>query len=263
MPRLLLLLALLLIVPGLARAQTPPDAQRTKSAVADLEKAFKNGDAADRIKAIQNNAQVVDADVIRWIARGLADRDAGVQRAAITALRWMNHPDALKDLESAAQRDMPLRKDPELFAALLKGIGQHGSASSIGILKDDIWSVQDYGVIQARILGLGRIRTVAATEALIGMMRTGGPQKIQPFMEDFRIALTMLTGVDQGRSQDLWMRWWNENHDKLKIAGKPPVLDKPLQRRWDAYWGTEAGDDRARKGGERGKDGSEKGGGKQ
>jgi hypothetical protein len=258
-----LLCALVLSIPVDFQNPVPPDAQRVKAAVAELEKAFKDGQSADRSKAIQNNRQVVDADVVRWIARGLSDRDTAVELAAIEALRFMNHPEALKELQSVAQRDGPMRKEPELYAALLKAIGQHGSASSIALLKDDIWSVPDYSVIQARIMSLGRIRTLAAADALIGMMRTGGPLKIQPFMEEFRIALAMLTGVDQGRSQDLWMRWWNDNHDKLKVDAKPPVLDKPLQKRWDAYWNADAREDRQQKRNETGKDGSEKGGGKQ
>jgi hypothetical protein len=263
MLRLLLIAVLLTLTQPAALAQTPADAQRVKAALAELDKAFKDAQPAERTNAIQHNAQIADAEVARSIGRGLADRDAGVQRAAITALRWMDHPEAVKQLEAAGQHESPLRKDPELFAALLKGIGQHGSASSIALLKDDVWSVPDYAVMQARILSLGRIRTPAAAEALIAMMRTGGPLKIQPLMEEFRVALAVLTGTDQGRSQEMWMHWWNENHDKLKIESKPPTLEKPLQRRWDSYWNPETHEERPHKNPATGKEGGDKGGGKQ
>jgi len=243
--------------------ETPPqDPQRVKAAVAELEKAFKEGRSAERIKAIHDGEPVVDAQVIRWIAHGLQDHDAEVERAAIEALRFIDHPDALKELQSSAQRDESLRKDPELYAALLKAIGQHASPSSIPLLKEGLWSVQDRSVIQARILGLGQIRTEAAAEALIGLMRTGGRAVIQPFMEDFRLALAVLTGVDQGRSQDLWTTWWNENRAKLKIDPRPPTIAKPLQRAWDSYW--RASDRAAEKSKhpDRKSDGSDKSGGK-
>jgi hypothetical protein len=255
-----LLCALALSMATLPQSPTPADPQRVKAAVAELEKAFKDGQSADRVKAIQQGQRVVDADVIHGIARGLGDRDAGVQLCAIEALGQMDHPDALKDLQAEAQRDGSMRKDPKLYAALLKAIGRHASPSSIPLFKEGLWTVQDRAVIQARVLGLGQIRTLAAVEALIGLMRSGGKGVIQPFMEDFRLALAELTGVDQGRSQDLWYAWWNENHTKLKIDPKPPVLEKPLQKRWDAYWGREMGAEHKPARREKGKDDPDKGG---
>jgi HEAT repeat protein len=255
--------ALVLSIASTPQAGTPPDTQRVKAAVVELEKAFKEGQPSERTKAIQNNQKVVDAEVIHWIARGLQDRDVEVQDAAIEALRHMDHPDALKELQAAAQRDGPMRKDPKLYAALLKAIGQHGSPTSIPLFKEGLWAVQDRAVIQARVLGLGRIRTTAAVEALIGLMRTAGKGVIQPFMEDFRLALAELTGVDQGRSQELWFKWWNENHGKIKVDAEPPELEKPLQKRWDSYWGTEPHEGKQKKQGERGRDDSETGKGKQ
>jgi hypothetical protein len=228
---------------SIAQKPAPPDPQRVKAAVAELEKAFKEGQSAERIRAIEDGERTIDAQVIRWIAHGLADRDVEVQRAAIEALRFMDHPDALKDLETAALHDESLRKDPEIYAALLKAIGQHASPSSLPIFKESLWTVQDRAVIRARVLGIGQIRTEAAVEALIGLMRSGGKGVIQPFMEDFRLALAELTGVDQGRSQDLWYTWWNENHAKLKVDAKPPVLAKPLQRTWDSYWSRDVKDE--------------------
>jgi HEAT repeats len=234
-----ILLALSLSVAALPQSQTPSDAQRAKAAVAELEKAYKDGQSADRIKAIREHDQILDPQVIHQISRGLQDRDVEVQRAAIEALRFMNHPDALKDLENAAQKEEPMRRDSEIYAELLKAIGQHGNPSSIPILKDCLWSVRDREVIRARLFGLAQIRTEASIDALITLMRAGGRMVIAPFMEDFRLALAMLTGVDQGRSQDLWDAWWNDNRTKFKVDPKPPVLPKPLQKVWDNYWGVE------------------------
>jgi len=231
-----ILLALSLSIADLPQNPVPVDAQHVKAAVADLEKAFKDGQSADRIRAIHEHDQLLDPQVIHAISRGFQDRDVEVQRATIEALRFMNHPEALKELESVAQKDEPLRKDAELYAELLKAIGQHGNPSSIPILKDCLWSVRDREVIRARLFGLAHIRTEASIDAVITMMRAGGRMVMAPFMEDIRLALAMLTGVDQGRSQDLWDAWWNDNRAKFKVDPKPPVLAKPLQKSWDAYW---------------------------
>ena len=148
-----ILWALSLSIVALAQTPAPLDAQRVKSAVADLEKAFKDGQSADRIRAIHEHEQLLDPQVIHAISRGFQDRDVEVQRATIEALRFMSHPEALKELESVAQKEEPLRKDPELYAQLLKAIGQHGNPSSIPILKDSLWSVRDREVIRARLFG--------------------------------------------------------------------------------------------------------------
>src|SRR5262249_49300774 len=152
-----------------------------------------------------------------------------------------------------------MQKDAGLYASLLRAIGQHANASSIEVLADDLWGVQDHGVIQARILSLGRIRTVTSAETLLGLMKAAGPNKIQPFMEDFRLALLSITGVDQGASQDLWLRWWNDKKSKLKVPETPPQLPKAMQARWDSYWGGKMYKDRQPRRGERGKDDPEKG----
>jgi hypothetical protein len=260
-----LLFVLSLSVAAVPQTPAPSEAQRVKAAVADLEKAFKDGQSADRIRAIREHDQILDPQVIHEISRGFQDRDVEVQRATIEALRFMNHPEALKELEGAAQKEEPLRKDPELYAALLKAIGQHGNPSSIPILKDCLWAVRDREVIRARLFGLAHIRTEASIDAVITMMRAGGRMVMAPFMEDIRLALVMLTGVDQGRSQDLWDAWWNDNRTKFKVDPKPPVIAKPLQKAWDNYWGVENHEKhpvRTRDEPQKGNDG-DKGGGKQ
>lgn len=248
---------------GPVNLQDPPapEAQRVKAAVAELEKAFKDGETAVRVKAIENGAQVVDAQVIACLSKGLRDRESQVQKSAIEALRFMNHPDALKALEQTARQDKKIAKDVDLFTALLRAIGQHAHPSSIAILADDVWAVPDNGVIQARILGLGRIRANAAVEALFDLMKVAGSLKMQPFMDDFRLALMVLTSADQGTSQELWQRWWNENRSKLKVAPQAPELPPMLQRKWNYYWGLYTREERQRKRSERGKDNPERGGG--
>jgi hypothetical protein len=56
-------------------------------------------------------------------------------------------------------------------------------------------------------------------------------------MENLRVALMVLTGVDQGTSQDAWMAWWNDHKKTLEISPTPPALPRSIQNRWNEYWG--------------------------
>jgi HEAT repeats len=247
------LLTAVLLVPCLG--SEAPDPKRVDEAVADLERAFEEGGAPERVAAMQRQAGVADARVVAWIGRGLRDREVEVRRGAIEALRFTAHPDALAALEELYRKDRGLRKDAETLTALLRAVGQHRSPSSIALLSEDVWGVEDHGVVQAHLFGLGHIRDPRSVEALMGAMKSAGRTEIQPFMEDFRLALMVLTGVDQGPSQDLWIRWWNDNKRDLVVAEEEPALPKMLAQRWAYYWGRGRLDERPRKRGDRGNDG--------
>lgn len=219
-----------------SRTQTPPDPARVEEVVRAIDRAFQSGDTAGRVQAIQSAASVTDGDVVTAVARGLRDRELDVRKAAIEVLRWMDHPSSVKELQAAARKDTPIHKDPASFAALLKAIGQHADPSSIAIFTDDVWGVRDHDVIQARILGLGWIRTRASAEALIDLLKVGGPRKLDGFMGEVRLSLLRITGADQGTSTDLWLAWWNDHKSKLEIPADPPQMPAALEARWREYW---------------------------
>ena len=249
----ILLAALLCCLPA-AGGDVPPqaDVQRVKSALAELEAAWKSDSPAERVRALQAQGGVRDAEVVKLVARGLRDKEPDVQRAAIEALRFVAHPDALKELQAQAHDDKALRKDPLLRAALLRAVGQYGQASSIAVLAEEFAAPDDEHVLQARILGLGRVRTREAVEKLLELMKLVGPQRLQMLMPDFRLALLVLTGADQGLSQAAWQSWWSDNRAKWKIAETPLGLPKDLERKWKVYWGEAEDDYRPRKRSERG-----------
>ena len=235
-----------------------PDAAKVKSAIAEIDKAFKDGGTPERIKAIEQGGQILDAEVIGRIAKGLRDKEVDVGRSAIEALRFMAHPEATRVLIDAAKREPRLKKNTDLYASLLRAIGQHGDAAGIEVLTDDLWATLEYPVLQARILGLGHIRTRASVEKLFDTLRSAGPTKVQPYMGLFRVALMVLTGVDQGTSSEAWMKWWSLNRAKLEIEARPVPLPKALQYTWDLYWGENRPLDRPQKRGDRGRDDPEK-----
>ena len=249
-----LLAALALALPPPAGDAPQADPKRVQAAVSGLEKAWKSENTAERVRALQASVGLGDAALVKLVARGLRDREAEVQQAAIEVLRFAEHPDALKELEALAREERPLRKDPALFAALLRAIGQYGSAGSIRLLGDDLWSNQDARVQKARILGLGRIRTREALERLLELLKSAGPQRIDACMPDFRLALAALSGTDQGNFEAGWQQWWSEHRAQWKPEVRRPALPRDLERSWQVYWGESEGDDRPRKRSERGRD---------
>ena len=254
------LLLCALSLAGFQEPPPPPDPALVKAAIAELDSAFAKGKSPERIAAIGRAATLLDPAVIDRIARGLKDGDPLVQSAAVEALRFLQHADALAALSDCAKRDKKLAKDGERFAALIKAIGQHASPTSIAWLAEGALAGDDFRVIEARLLALGNIRTRAALEALVGLMRAADRERVQPYMPSFRLALMVLTGADQGVSQDAWIAWWNEHKATLAVEPAAPPLPKELQLRWDAYWGRPMLRERGKKRGERGDD--PEGGGK-
>jgi hypothetical protein len=244
-----------LCLPRTPEGPSQADAQRAKGAVAELEKAWKSEAAAERVRAIQANGDVADAEVVKLVARGLRDKEPEVQHAAIEALRRVGHPDALKELQALARDGQAFRKDPPSQAALLRAVGQYGSASSIKILGEELGPDQDARVLQARILGLGRTRTRESLERLFEGLRISGAQRSEAQLPDYRLALALLTGTDQGNSASDWQNWWNAHRAQFKVEAQAPALAPDLERKWKVYWGELEGETRSRKRSERGRDG--------
>lgn len=240
--------------PGATEQAKPASAEAVKAAVADIEKALKGKDAAAKVDSIKKNSVTVDAKVAEAIAKGLREKESEVRLAAIDALRFMPHPEALKALEQWLRTERGVKDDAEVYAAALKGLGQHGSKGSIDLLLEDLWTVPDHAVLQARILSMGRIRDRAAVESLMDLLKSAGPNKVDPYMGEFRLALMALTGVDQGKSRDMWTRWWQDQKDKFVLPKTEPDLPKADSWRWKTYWGEQMGQPRGEKRGERGTD---------
>lgn len=249
-----LILALSLVFPAL-QGPAPVDPKRIDAAVTELDVAFKSGKTDDRIRAIRAGMLVLDGKVVDGIARGLKDDDATVRRAAIEALGRMRHPHALDALHAFAKssRDA-LQKDEELYPATLRAIARHGSASSIEILVDDPFSQRTYAAVRARILGLGNIRSEKAVEALFDLLSKVGVNQADRHMDDVRLALVHLTGVDNGKDPQLWTKWWRDQKN-YKLPETEPEMKRLDRVAWNEYWdiepakGDRAGDGKGEKGG--------------
>jgi len=214
------------------------DPKRVQAAVAELDQAFKDGKSADRIQAIQKNTSVVDGAVIDRIVKGLRDKDVAVKQTAIDALGRMQHPDSVKALSSYYQAEKrTLTSDEVIFPLLLKSIGRLGDPSSVAILSDSPFSSKIFPSIQARLYGLGNIRTNESVDELIGFMKLGAERDFQQLMSEWRVALVRLTGEDHGgESIQLWQKWWRENKKDFKVPEHAAPMSPDLQSKWDSYW---------------------------
>jgi hypothetical protein len=198
-----------------------PDPAAVARAESEIEQALRSGDAKIIAVALEAAQSVPHPAVVRKVVRAAADERLEVRLAAVQALRWLDHPSAVEALHRLG-RERKVMKAPEVAAAVLRAIGQHADPTSVAILAREPFEPETIPCLRARILGLARIRTLASLEAL---------------MDDARIALMLLTGVDQGRSPELWERWWRDNRKTFAIPTAMPLLPRELRDQWNGYWG--------------------------
>jgi hypothetical protein len=89
----------------------------------------------------------------------------------------------------------------------------------------------------ARILGLGHIRSPKSVEELIRLLRSSPRPQVADHMPEFRCALVVLTGVDKGTDQELWINWYGDHKSKLTIPSEMSELPREVRKRWYVYWG--------------------------
>jgi hypothetical protein len=228
---------------SLAAQDTPPATREDIAAVAENVRAALSSGSRETLRtALQAAIQLPDKMVVVAVEEGLAAKDTGLVLETLQALRWIDHPRALEALHRTA-KDRKLRTNPELAGPLWMAIGQHGDPSSIEILVRDPFEVRPPPGMQARILALGRIRTKASLSALMELLALSYPggtreRELKPWMEEVRLSLVMLTGVDQGPQPELWESWWRDNKKTFDPERVTPVVPKALQERWDRFWGT-------------------------
>lgn len=238
-----LLMATLLVLPSFAQdkqadRQAPPDPKVVEATIAKVETAFKEGRTPDKLAALKAAAKVPDEKVVDAIARGLKDKENEVLIATFDALRWNRHEAAIDALEKHYKRHQKkLKKDAALLPPLLRAIGWHGRESSIPILVEDPFSLRRYDVIQARLYGLGNIRSPKSVEALASLLKKVSVNKAEDYMGDLRLVLYRLSGVDNGPSLQLWGAWWRDVKKGYELPATTPVFNEVQQQQWDAYWG--------------------------
>lgn len=249
-----LLLSLALLSPNQEPAVKPPAPEVVERAVKELSEAYSKTDAEAKMQAIVTNSEVLDPKVIEWIAKGARDRVSEVQSTAINALRYMDHPDANKALVGLLRKDKKIKKDPELYEALIIAVCQHADPKSFKLIADFKLNDETRDTIRARVYGIARFRTTESVEALFDVMKRGRKGRLHAKMDEISMALTVLTGVDHGKSEAAWTAWWNANKRDLKIGEELPKLPRKTLSTWSRYWGLELPEERRKKRDERGDD---------
>jgi hypothetical protein len=219
-------------------SRPPPPAEVVARVETSLDEALRSGELRAIESALETAREAPHPAVVHAVVRFLEDERVEVKLAALQALRWLEHPDALDALHRAA-KDRKLMRVPELAQAVLRGIGQQAQPSSIAVLANDPFEPFEAGCLRARILGLARIRRVEALEALFGILApvgTGGQRRIQSRMGDVRLGLMILTGVDRGASPELWESWWRDNKKSFRVPDEMPPLPKELRKDWETFW---------------------------
>jgi len=224
--------------PEPAPAPAPaPTEEDIANVVLKLRTTLADGAFDEKVAALEEACVCVHDDVVAVVASAIKDEAKEVRTAAVVALGRMPLESARDALHGFTKRK-PLLADEDLAVEIYKSIGRLASRDSIDLLEDNALGSSDR-VAQARILALGRIRHADSVEALMGLMNKLRVAKgaANKQMQELRIALHVLTGVDQGADRRDWQRWWNDNKRGLEVAEQVPELDRKLGRLWEAYWG--------------------------
>jgi hypothetical protein len=223
---------------AVARQEPERKERPTAADVAEqLRLAFERGSAPQRVVALRASAAHADAAVVAQARRGLGDRDTEVRLAAYDALGrnahaaafealLAHHKDKRKELR-ALDRDLP---------ALLTALARRGDARALAPLGDDVQAQRLVPTIRARMLGFARIRDKGSIEGLMKLVEHVGFVDMHNHLEDFRLAMVVLSGVDRGRSVEAWRAWWNGVKQDFVPAERGPELAAQDASRWRDFW---------------------------
>jgi hypothetical protein len=236
--------ALLLSAPALSQDEPDkkplgPSPAQIEAAVQQLKLGLGSKEVSVRLEAAKEALKTPCEEVAKTLGKyGLKDKEINVKQAVIDSLGHMRVHAALEELlDHGGRAKRELEDDPATHTLLIKSIGRHDAEDAIPYLTKDLFSAKDRQVVQARILSLGRVRSVEAVEALIAMSRkAGGRRGNSRHDADLRLALCVLTGVDNGKRSAGWNVWWNDNKKTLEISKEPADLPRSMAKQWERYW---------------------------
>jgi hypothetical protein len=218
---------------GAVKEPTPAEAAQ---ALAD---ALKGKDVALAEGVLKQYGRIADALVVKEIGAGLKHAELPVRLAALEALRFNVHADAL-ELLLKQKSHKKLLEDPVTGEAFALALGQKRDQRAIPLLKDGLTATgsENAKVMSAKLLALGRIRDKESCEVLMDFLNSA-VLKTDLFMGEVRTSMTILTGVDVGKSRKDWLDWWRDAKAKLKIVAEEPPLPEGISGlSWKRRWAT-------------------------
>lgn len=247
---MLALLLPLLVLPAASAPQDPPpppppveeekqeqpDPAEAAQAIAD---ALKSKDDALAEGALRNFGRIADAAVVKAVGGAIKHEQPAVRLAAVEALRFNPHEDALA-LLLKQKSNKKLHDDPVTAAAFAYALGQKRDKKAIPLLEDGLVATGDTNnkVMSAKIYALGRIRDEESCEVLMDFLNSAA-LVTEKYMTEVRASMTVLTGVDVGRGRHDWLDWWREHKSSIKIlAEEPPLENAFAAAAWKRMWAT-------------------------
>lgn len=207
-----------------------------EAATAELDKVFATRLEGAIVSALLRHKELEHPDVIARVAKALGNRKSGVRRTAVHVLRFMEHEDALEALVRSFEEDARLRRDADLAERTLRAIGQHAEPSTFELYAEPPFPLVEEGVVRARIRGLGWLRERRSVELLMKLLEGGQGWKVLDHVEDLRVTLFVLTGVDRGRNPADWTKWWAEHGEEFELPEDQPLLPRKFLIDWCTYW---------------------------
>ena len=214
-----------------------------------IKAAIKSESAVVILNAIEYAAEVEDNKVIGEFYKLLKHKSDEVRLAALEAMRFNKHDEALKRLISFGSNKL-LKNDAEYLAEYIYALGQKANKKAAKLIKNDLvmTSAHDEDVLKARVYALGRIREVDSIETLLKLSQSGGGggrggrrgARTVKMRVEIQTSLAVLTGVELGNDVLDWTSWWSDNKRSFKMSkAESKIDDRKLQAKWDSLWMTE------------------------
>jgi len=200
------------------------------------------------LDALEYAAEVEDTKVIGEFYKLLKHKSVDVRLAALEAMRFNKHDEALKRLLSFGSNKL-LENDAEYLTEYIYALGQKANKKAAKLIKNDLvmTSAHDEDVLRARVYSLGRIREVDSIDTLLKLSQSGGGGRggrrggrTVKMRVEIQTSLAVLTGVELGNQVLDWTSWWSDNKRSFKMSkAESKIDDRKLQAKWDSLWMTE------------------------
>lgn len=215
-------------------------------AARELKAAFKAKKDDITLATLDAIGQIPSKLVTKELGAGLKHQSQEVLLGTLEALRYNTDPSAI-DVLVKQRKNKTILNDVKAAEAYAYALGQKADKKCLKPLTDDLVATSKVSseVLKAKITALGRIRDVDAVEAILDYSKTGvvgGRQRggIKNIMKEAQRSLIVLTGTDQGTSQQAWQDWWSDNRKSFKMSEKEWSMENArTQRQWDNLWKTE------------------------
>jgi len=236
-------------------SDTPPAVEEElkidpAEALAKMKAAIKSESDVVILDAIAYAAEVEDKKIIGEFYKLLKHKSVDIRLAALEAMRFNKHDEALKRLLSFGSNKL-LENDAEYLAEYIYALGQKADKKAAKLIKNDLvmTSAHDGDVLKARVYALGRIREVDSIETLLQLSQSGGGggggrrgrgRATAKMRVEIQTSLSVLTGVELGNEVLDWTNWWSDNKRSFKVTkAESKIDDRKLQAKWDSLWMTE------------------------